>query len=180
MASRHTLLGILVHVNLPPRRHERITYRAISSLSPWRCCLLSSNDGTMKTQEAARRAMGLTIDASVSDYELGDVLASAPPRSSTPPFSSDRPSSLPPPLMYLKAVSSRAASAAVDKYWKCYPSLKHHSFTYCKCASLWAPSPHCWQGGRQHQARADYERASSDATTDIVFTAKIAGNRLRV
>ena len=39
----------------------------------------------MKTQEAARRAMGLTIDASVSDYELGDVLASAPPRSSTMP-----------------------------------------------------------------------------------------------
>lgn len=42
--------------------------------------------------------------------------------------------------------------AAVDKYWKCYPSLKHHSFTYCKCASLRAPSPRCWQGGRQHQA----------------------------
>ena len=182
VASRHTLLGILVHVNLPPRRHERIRYGAISNLSPWRCCLLSSNDGAMKTQEAARRAMGLTIDASVSDYELGDVLASAPPWSSTmPPTphppSSDRPSSLSPPLMYLKAVSSRAASAAVDKYWKCYPSLKHHSFTYRKCASLWAPSPHCWQGGRQHQARAGYERASSDATTDIVFTAKIAGEQ---
>lgn len=41
---------------------------------------------------------------------------------------------------------------AVDKCWKCYPSLKHHSFTYCKCASLWAASPHCWQGGRQHPA----------------------------
>lgn len=50
----------------------------------------------MKTQEAARRAMGLTIDASVSDYELGDVLASAPPRSSTPP----------PPLLLRQAVKS--------------------------------------------------------------------------
>lgn len=41
------------------------------------------------------------------------------------------------PLMHPKAASP--AAAAVDKYWKGYPSLKHHSFTYCKPASLWEP-----------------------------------------
>lgn len=73
MASKHTLLCILVHANLFPRRSEHIRYGAISRLSPRRCCLLSSNDSTMKTQEAAE-SNGPAIDASVSDCKLGDIL----------------------------------------------------------------------------------------------------------
>lgn len=140
--TAHTLLAILVNVNLSPWRFEHIRYRAISSLSPWRCCLLSSNDSAMKTQEAARRAMGLQ---------------SMPLRPTISEVMSQRlPSSLLSPLW--QAVKTPCTAnvsecsviqgclAAVDKYWKCYPSLKHHSFTYCKCTSLWAQSPHCWQG----------------------------------
>lgn len=95
---------------------------------------------------------GPAIDASVPDCEPGDVLTSALHTSQPPPRSLRQ---------AVKPLSSANVSeggvipgrlAAVDKYWKCYPSLKHHSFTYCKCASLWAPSPHCWRGGRQHPA----------------------------
>lgn len=52
------------------------------------------------------------------------------------------------PLMHLKA--AWFVAAAVDKYWKRYPSLKHHAFIYCKRSWLWEPSSHCWQGERQH------------------------------
>lgn len=82
---------------------------------------------------------------------VGDVLTSAL-LSSQPPLSLWQGVKSPSPANVSECSVIQGRFAAVDKYWKCYPSLKHHSFTYWKCASLWAPSPHCWQRGRQHQA----------------------------
>lgn len=99
------VLAILVHLAL--RGSEHIRWVAISILSPRRCCLLFSNDSPMKTQEGARRALGLRSMhlCPTTSQVLTSALTSL-----NPLFSSDSLSSLPPPLMYLNAVSSSAAS----------------------------------------------------------------------
>ncbi len=140
-----------MHVNPSPWRSKRIRYGAISNLFPLTVLFVLFQWWRNENTGSSSQSNGAAIDASVSDNELGDVLTSA---LLTPQ----------PPLFLQQTVKPTATAnvsefsvnqgrlRAVDKYWKCYPSLKHHSFTYCKCASLWAPNPYCWQGGRQHQA----------------------------
>lgn len=89
------------------------------------------------------------------------------------PFS--RPPRLSVPLMYPIAESSRVGLAAVDKCWKRYPSLKHHSFAYGKCASWRARSAHCWRG-EEDDTRA-VARSSRDAAADRRLTTETHGER---
>lgn len=162
-----------MHANLTPRGSNYIRYEAISGLSPWHCCLLYSNDSTMKTQEAAWRASG--------QRSMPPCLTISWVMSLLIPFSRPKP-----PLSLQQAVKSLSPTnvsecsviqgrlAAVDKYWKCYPSLKHHSFTYCKSASLWAPVPALLTGRNKTPGSPSYDRASSITTTEIiVFKIKI-------
>lgn len=80
--------------------------------------------------------------------------------------------------MYPIAESSRVGLAAVDKCWKRYPSLKHHSLAYGKCAPWRALSPHCWRG-EEDNTRAP-ARAWRDATIDTCLTTEThGGNGLR-
>lgn len=126
----------------------------------------------MKTQDAARRAMG---PRSMS-------LTSAPPRFSAPFFPSDRPSRLPLPLMYLNAVSCGASQPRKQSIntgntihlWNITPSLTvsaHHR----------GHPPHTAdKASKTTPGRPSHDRASSDTTTDVAFAAWIAGYRQRV